>query len=110
LNALEAWAIYAYIVLVAGVAGFTGAAAFQLAWAIKLRRRNGAARAAAVQSGTVTLQGNDQLKFTDGMAVQMSVGTGEGPLPGDEAARNMKQAAASAAARAQAWRDGRWRP
>lgn len=77
MNALEAWAIYAYIVLVAGVAGFTGAAAFQLAWAIKWRRRNGAARAAAVQSGTVTLQGNDQLKFHDGMAVQMSASTGD---------------------------------
>lgn len=74
----EAWQVLAYLAVFAIVGGFTGAATFELVRSLRWRLANAAARADAVQSGTVTLQGSDQLKFTDGMAVQMSSGTGGG--------------------------------
>ena len=71
----DAWQVLAYLAVFAIVGGVTGAATFELARSLRWRRANAAARASAVQSGTVTLQGTDQLKFHDGMAVEMSSGT-----------------------------------
>ena len=73
----DAWQVLAYLAVFAIVGGVTGAATFELARSLRWRRANAAARASAVQSGTVTLQGTDQLKFHDGMAVEMSSGTGD---------------------------------